>query len=139
MLRIEVSKTDCRKGGESEVNNDNESFRFRVILKTILIHKCERVWVFISKKIRRNVPQGAQDIGEEEDENNETEYSENVHDVNLLHDLVIVFSVRFADIAIGLDGIIQSRSVNAFKQILELLQVQNWQEFAKSYPSANIQ
>ena len=41
-----------------------------------------------------DVPEGAEEVTEDEDEEDETEDAEDVHEVDLLHNLVVIFLHR---------------------------------------------
>lgn len=65
-----------------------------------------------------NKPYGAEEVAENEDEKDQADHSEDVHDVDLLHDLVFVFAHRM-HIRVILDSSVNATVVNFLEESLE--------------------
>lgn len=72
---------------------------------------------------RNDKPDSADEVRQDEDEENKAEDSEDVHEVDLVHNLVVVLG-HGLQLVILLDPPIDAPAVEALEQALELLGVQ---------------
>ena len=96
-LWVEVAETDCRECREHKVDDDRGDFHGRVIVKLILVD--ETVHAIFARMLRDDVPEGAEEVREEENDADDAEDLEAFAQVNLLHDLVVVRHSVVADVA----------------------------------------
>lgn len=78
-----------------------------------------------------DVPEGAKEVTEDQDEENETEHTEDIHEVDLIHDLVVVL-LHWLHAWILLDTVIETAAVQFLQKALELLSVQQEKHFVET-------
>ena len=96
-LRVEVAETYCRERREHKVDDDRGDFHGRVVVKLILVD--ETVHALFARMLRDDIPKGAEEVREEENDADDAEDLEAFAQVNLLHDLVVVRHPVVADVA----------------------------------------
>ena len=88
--------------------------------------------------LRDDVPERTEEVTENQDEEDKAEDTENVHDVDLVHDLVVVVS-HGLELVVLLNSIVNTATIQSFKQALELLRVQKKENFVETEESQKIE
>ena len=111
-----------------------------LFLQLVLVVEGEllRVSIQVSRVLRNDEPDGADEVRQDEDEKDESEHSEDVHEVDLVHDLVVVLG-HGLQLIILLDPPIDASAVEALEQTLELLGVQEEEHFVKTEQAQQIE
>ena len=73
-----------------------------------------------------DIPEGAEEVTQNEDEKDQAEHSEDIHDVDLLHDLVVVKARRLHP-RVLLNRFVNATAVDFLEERLELLSVEQEQ------------
>lgn len=76
----------------------------------------------IGRVLGDDVPEGAQEVTQDQDEQDKAEHSEDVHYVDLVHNLVVIFA-HWLHSWVLFNAIIQAPTVELFEQTLEFLRV----------------
>ena len=123
-LRVVVTKTDCWQSGEDEVDHDDQPLRIILLLESIVVIE-SKLRCIICGDLGHDVPDGSQEVRQDQNENDQTDDSEDVHEDNLVHNSVIVLFVILLLGGVTGDAGIQIRSESGLDNSLENLSVQD--------------
>ena len=77
----------------------------------------------ICRVLRDDVPESSKEVAQNQDEENKAEDSEDIHDVDLIHNLVVVF-LHGLHSRVLFYTVIQASTVQLLEQSLEFLSIQ---------------
>ena len=85
-----------------------------------------------------DVPEGTQEVGEDQDEKYEAEDTEDVHDIDLVHDLVIVIG-HWLHSRILLNAVVYAAAVELLEEALELLSIEQEKDFVETEETQQVE
>ena len=85
-----------------------------------------------------DVPEGTQEIGEDQDEKYEAEDTEDVHDIDLIHNLVVIIR-HWLHPRILLNTVVYAAAVKLLEKALELLRVQQEKDLVQTEETEQVE
>ena len=78
-----------------------------------------------------DVPEGTKEVGEDQDEKNQAEDTEDVHDIDLVHNLVIIIR-HGLHTWILLNAVVYAAAIELLEEALELLSIQQEKDLVET-------
>lgn len=106
-LRVEVAETHGSERREDVVDNDDEVLTVGVVRQLILVVERKLVWI-VRRVHREEVPERADKVGQDSDEDDQAEHLEPLDQEDLQHDVVVVncmviFLINLVSAPLGLN------------------------------------
>ena len=121
-FRVKIAEADRRQGREGKIDDNNQILPLVIWRQIILVVEGELI-VARCRVLGNDEPDCADEVGEHEDEDNEAKNAEDIHNIDLLHDFVIVFLVVLLVSLVVLNWLIELSSIDGFYKYLETLSV----------------
>lgn len=86
-----------------------------------------------------DIPDSTKEVGEDKDEKDKSENLEDVHDDDLLHDLVVIFLAVFLSLRVLLDARVKSLAVVVLDDALHILNLNNLEQSLETEKSKHVQ
>ena len=139
-LGIVVTKTDSGQCGEGEVNHNDQVLPVAFLVELVLVVEGElgRLRVQVGRVFRDDEPDGADEVRQDQDKKDQAEDAEDVHEIDLVHDLVIVFS-HWLQLVFFLHVSVDTSAVEALQEALELLRIQKEENLVETEKSQQVE
>jgi hypothetical protein len=121
-LWMVVTKTHRGEGRECEVHNDGQLSEVRLLTELVDVVESSLVGVVLvlSEKLADEKPERSEEVGQNQNDDDQTQHSEDVHDLDLQQNHVVVDVLVRVHLLI-LNDLLQAGFKKALDEVLEVL------------------